>query len=322
MTYLVVLVLLVVAELVYFRMAERFGIVDRPNRRSSHTQVTLRGGGIVFLVGAWLYPLFSGFSHPWFLAGVTLVGVVSFADDVRSLPDSVRLAVQCAAMMLAFHDWGVLSLRYWWAVIPVLVLCVGIVNAWNFMDGINGITGGYSLAVLVPLLFVNREARFIDGDFLVVAILSVLTFCFFNFRREAKCFAGDVGSVVIAFIIVFALGKLILLTGDFTCIMFLAVYGVDSVLTIVHRIMLHEKLGEAHRKHLYQLMANELKLPHTVVATTYALVQLVISFGLVYLPINHWLYAGVVLTVLCLAYMLFMKKYYHLHEEYLTGIKK
>lgn len=322
MTYLLVLVLLLAAELVYFRVAARFNIIDRLNGRSSHTRVTIRGGGIVFLLGAWLHAAFYGLQYPWFLLGLTAIAGVSFIDDIRSVPNPVRLVVQFAAMFLMFHDWGILTPRDWQVIIPGLILCVGIINAYNFMDGINGITGGYSLAVLVPLSCINRSVRFIDEDYLVVAMLSAVVFCFFNFRRKAKCFAGDVGSVVIAFIVVFATGKLILLTGDFTYIILLAVYGVDSVLTIVHRVLLHENLGEAHRKHAYQLLANELKLPHVTVATIYALVQLIISFGLIYLPVYHWIYGGVVLIVLCLAYVLFMKKYYHLHEEYLTGIRK
>ena len=322
MTYLFALALLVAAELVYFRVADRFNIIDRPNGRSSHTRVTIRGGGIVFLLGAWLNVVFHGLQYPWFLLGLTAIAGVSFIDDIRSVSNPVRLVVQFAAMFLMFHDWGILTPRDWWGILPGLVFCVGIINAYNFMDGINGITGGYSLAVLVPLMSINREVHFIDGDFLVVAILSDMVFCFFNFREKARCFAGDVGSVAIAFIIVFAIGKLILLTGDFTYIMLLAVYGVDSVLTIVHRILLHENLGEAHRKHAYQLMANELKLPHTGVSMIYTCVQLAISLGLIYLPVNHLLYGGIVLTVLCLAYVLFMKKYYHLHEEYLMSIKK
>ena len=185
------------------------------------------------------------------------------------------------------------------------------------MDGINGITGGYSLAVLLPLLLANRTFHFIDDYFLWVAVLSVLVFCFFNFRKKAKCFAGDVGAVGIAFIILFALGRLILLNGDFTYVLFLAVYGVDSVLTIIHRIMLHENIGEAHRKHAYQLMANELKIPHVVVSLMYMILQLCISMGLILLPINHWIYFCSTIIVLTLMYILFKRKYYCLHEEYL-----
>ncbi len=322
MTYFIVLALLVIAEFVYFRIADRFNIIDKPNQRSSHTHITLRGGGVIFLFAVWLYSAFFGLTYPWFILGLTLIGLVSFIDDIHSVPNSVRLVVQFAAMFLMFYNWGILNLQDWWIIILGLILCVGIINAYNFMDGINGITGGYSLAVLVPLLFINRSVHFVDENLLVVTMLATSVFCFFNFRKKAKCFAGDVGSVTMAFIIVFAVGKLILLTGDFTYIMLLAVYGVDSVLTIVHRILLHENLGEAHRKHAYQLLANELKIPHTTVSMIYMFMQLVISFGLVYLPVNHWLYTGVVLIALCLVYVLFKKRYYHLHEEYLMGIKK
>ncbi len=175
---------------------------------------------------------------------------------------------------------------------------------------------------------------------MIVVLLGVLVFNFFNFRKKAKCFAGDVGSVGIAFIILFALGKLILLTGDFTYILLLAVYGVDSVLTgdftyilllavygvdsvltIIHRILLHENIGEAHRKHVYQLMANELKIPHVVVSIIYMCLQSVVSFGLLLLPMNHWIYFMMVLPVLCVVYVWFKRKYYYLHEEYLKCLK-
>ena len=156
---------------------------------------------------------------------------------------------------------------------------------------------------------------------LIVTILALLVFNFFNFRKKAKCFAGDVGSLSMAFIVVFALGKLIFHTGDVTYIMFLALYGVDAVLTIFHRIMLHENLGQAHRKHIYQLMANELKIPHLAVSSLYAILQLIISFGLILLPINHWLYSMVILLLFSFLYIVFKKKYYHLHVEYLKSKK-
>ena len=117
----------------------------------------------------------------------------------------------------------------------------------------------------------------------------------------------------------FALGRLILQTNDVTYLMLLGLYGVDTVLTIIHRIMLHENLGEAHRKHAYQLMANELKIPHVVVSSIYMIVQLLVSFGLILLPINHWVYAIGAACILGFIYLVFMKKYYHLHEEYLKS---
>ena len=320
MSFLIIVLLLILMELAYFRIADRFNIIDKPNQRSSHTSVTLRGGGIIFLFGAWLFYLFFGLQYSWFMLGLTLVGAVSFADDVKSLPDKWRLVVQFIAMFLMFEQFGILNLHDWWMVLVGLVVCVGIINAYNFMDGINGITGGYSIAVIVPLIYLNSRYDFISMDFLYVAGLSLLVFCFFNFRKKAKCFAGDVGSISIAFIVLFALGKLILTTGDIAYIVLLAVYGADTVLTICHRIQLHENLGEAHRKHAFQIMANELKMPHVTVSSLYMALQLVISAGVIYLPINHYLYLGIVILLLAAGYLLFMKKYYHLHEEYLKGL--
>ena len=321
-TYSSVLALLVVAELFYFRVAARLNIIDKPNLRSSHTRITLRGGGIIFPVGAWLYAAFFGLHYPWFMAGLTAICAVSFADDVHSVPNVWRLLVQFASMLLMFVDLGFISVELWWAVVPALIVCVGIINAYNFMDGINGITGAYSLAVLIPLAVLNHRYGFVDPSLLYVTGLSVLVFCFFNFRRRARCFAGDVGSVGIAFIILFALGRLIAATGDIQYLLLLGVYGVDTVLTIMHRILLHEHLGEAHRKHAYQLMANELHMPHTAVSALYFALQLGVSAGLIALPeALQWPYTAAVLLLLALAYLLFMRKYYHLHAEYLNSLK-
>lgn len=319
MIYVVIAAILMAAELLYFKIADRFNIIDRPNMRSSHTSITLRGGGVVFLFGAWVYAAFFGVTYPWFLTGLTLVGIVSFVDDVHSLPDSARLVVQFAAMFLMFYQFGILNWNDWWIVCIALIVCVGITNAYNFMDGINGITGAYSLAVMLPLIYLNKSVGFIEMPFLLVITLSILVFLFFNFRKKAKCFAGDVGSISMAFIVVFVLGLLMLQTHDFSYIVFLAVYGVDAVLTIVHRIMLHENLGEAHRKHAYQLMANELKQSHLKVSAGYMIVQLAVSAGLIFIPINHYLYLGLIIILLSGAYVIFMRKYYHLHEEYLKS---
>ena len=326
-TYGIIAVVLFFAELVYFKIADKCNIIDKPNARSSHTKVVIRGGGIIYILGMWLYAAFFGAELWPFLVGLTLVAGISFVDDIHSLPDSVRLVVQFVAMGLMFYQWGVLNWESWWIVVLGLILCVGITNAYNFMDGINGINGGYTLAVLLPLAWLNSRLGFVDQRLIVVALLADLVFCWFNFRPKgkAKCFAGDVGSVGAAFIVVFVLGLLILRTGDFTYIVFLAVYGVDAVLTIVHRIMLHEHLGEAHRKHAYQLMANELGMEHTVVSAIYTGLQLVIAAGMILIPntpVWHWGYFFVVCVALAVAYVAFMKKYYHLHEAYLASLKK
>ncbi len=320
--------------MLYFRIADRFNIIDKPNERSSHSRIVLRGGGIVFLIGAWVWSAFFGFQYPWFLAAVTLAAGGSLIDDIRSLPDSVRLIAQFIAIGLMFYQLDMIHASLWWAVILALIVCVGATNIYTFMDGINGITAGYSLAVLVPLLLLNEipgqagndVGGFVETSFIVVTILSVLVFSYFNFRpkNKAKCFAGDVGSVGIAFILLFMIGSLIMKTGDITWLIFLIVYGVDGCCTIVHRIMLHEHLGEAHRKHAYQLMANELGMSHVVVSLIYMGLQLAISLVMVCVVPNtvaaHWIYLVVVGVVLVAAYVLFMKKYYHLHEAYLKRV--
>lgn len=335
MVYVIVLVLLVLAELFYFKVADKFNIIDKPNERSSHSSIVLRGGGVIFSLSmivwaVWMTMQGNGqvvISYLPFLVGLLLVAGVSFWDDVKSLPDSVRLVVQFVSMGLMFWSMDILHWNMWWVVLIALIVCVGATNVINFMDGINGITAGYSLAVLLPLVLLNQQLDFMEPSFLVVAILGVLVFCLFNFRPKgkAKCFAGDVGSIGIAFIMLFAIGKLVVMTGDVTYLIFLLVYGVDGCLTICHRILLHENLGEAHRKHAYQLMANELKIGHVKVSLLYMALQLVVSLGFIYLcpdsVLAHWMYLLGAVVVLAVAYVWFKKKYYHLHEEYLLQLK-
>ena len=313
MYYLIVLVLLFLAELFYFRIADKCNIIDKPNERSSHTRITLRGGGIIFYFGVLAYFLTNHFEYPWFMLALTLITFISFVDDIRSTSQALRLVFHFSAMALMFYQWGLFSLP-WWTILVALIICTGIINAYNFMDGINGITGGYSLIILVALAYINREiVSFVEQELIVTVLCSVLVFNFFNFRKRAKCFAGDVGSVSIAFIILFLIGKLIIKTEDFSWIVLLVVYGVDSVLTIIHRLMLHENIGLPHRKHLYQIMANELKVPHVVVSSVYMIVQALVIAGYFYFQeYSYWYLLGSIL-ILSGTYILFMRKYFRLH---------
>lgn len=354
LTYTIIFVVLLVLELVYFKIADKCNIIDKPNERSSHSTIVLRGGGVIFTISmiAWaIMMVVQGkdiMPYLPFLYGLVLISVVSFVDDIHSLPDSLRMMVQIIATLLMFSSVGLFSVeslgfsvesQLWSYVLMGLVVvialffCVGATNFINFMDGINGITAGYAMAMILPLLMLDVRgqtedvAGFIEPSYLIVAIIGVLVFGIFNFRPKgkAKCFAGDVGSIGIAFIILFALGRLMLVTKDVTYIVFFLIYGVDGTLTIVHRIMLHEHLGEAHRKHAYQLMANELKMSHVVVSLLYMGMQLVVSLGFIYLCPNttlaHWIYFIAAALVFSVAYILFMRKYYHLHEEYLASLK-
>ena len=343
LTYAIIAAILLIAELVYFKIADHFNIIDKPNERSSHSTIVLRGGGIIFslsmIVWAVLMVVQGNAIAPYlpFLCGLVLICGISFWDDVHSLPDSVRMGVQILSILLMFWSVGLYTAFdswVWMVVVAAIALffCVGATNIINFMDGINGITAGYALAMLVPLALVQgsrfKVQGYVEPSYLVVAIIGVLVFSIFNFRPKgkAKCFAGDVGSIGIAFIILFALGRLMLATKDVTWIVLFLVYGIDGSLTIFHRIMLHENLGQAHRKHAYQLMANELKMSHVTVSCIYMVLQLIISLGFIYLCPNtilaHWVYligAGVVLAI---GYILFMRKYYYLHEQYLKSLEK
>ena len=315
MIYIIFIILLVFAELLYFRIADHFNIIDNPNERSSHSSVTLRGGGILFWVGVLFYFLMSGWHYPWFFAGLTLVAAISFADDVKLQSPIVRQVLQFIGLLLMSIQWQLFDFS-WIIVVLVIVVSVGVLNAFNFMDGINGITGGYSLAVLASLWYVNNYVTaFVDNNLIYLVFLALLVFNFFNFRIKAKCFAGDVGAVSIAFILIFILGMLIIKTGDLSYIAFLLVYGVDSVLTIVHRILLKENITEPHRMHLYQLLSNELKVPQLLVSTIYAVLQLLISFGFImFYSVSLW-YLVIVAVLLTVVYLIIKRKYFHLHRS-------
>lgn len=313
MYYVIVLVLLFTAELFYFKIADKCNIIDKPNERSSHSRITLRGGGIIFYFGVLAYFVSNEWEYPWFMLALTLITFISFVDDIRSTSQGLRLVFHFSAMALLFYQWGLFSLSWWWIIIA-LIVCTGIINAYNFMDGINGITGGYSLVVLGGLAYINASiVPFVEPVFIYTVLCGVLVFCFFNFRKKAKCFAGDVGSVSIAFILLFLIGKLIIQTGDFSWIILLSVYGVDSVLTIIHRLMLHENIGLPHRKHMYQLMANELKMPHVVVSGIYMTVQVIVIMGYMYFLNHGYIYLSCTILLLSIIYIVFMKKFFCLH---------
>ena len=304
MKYFILLFVFFILQFLYFKIAGKFNIVDKPNQRSSHKDITFVGGGIIFYIGVLTYFLMSGFQYPCFFVGLTLIAAISLADDLQSRSATLRLLTHFSAMLLMFYQWDSFSYP-WYFIIAEIVLCVGILNAYNFMDGINGITGGYSLVLLAALWYINNyQATFIDNEFLYVIGLALLVFNFFNFRTKAKCFAGDVGAMSIAFTIVFLLGTLIITTEDFSYIMLLAIYGIDTALTIIHRLMLRENILEAHRMHVYQIMANELNIPHIVVSLIYMLLQTIVTVGLFIAFEYKWLYIVCILLLLSASYII------------------
>jgi len=316
MQYIIVAVLLFVLSLVYFKLADYFNIIDKPNHRSAHTEITVRGGGIIYPI-AFLIFLASHFflENLQFFPNILVLGMgllvlatISFIDDITELSAKIRIVFHFIAVTLLLYFLNVFQELPIWTIPIIYIFCIGILNAYNFMDGINGMSGLYSLLTLGSLLYVNENVvNFTDSDFIIYPLLASIVFLFFNFRKKARCFMGDVGSMSIAFWILALLGILITKTGEIKWILFLTVYGVEVVLTILERLKLKENIFEAHRRHLYQLFANDKKISHLIVSSMYCAVQLVLNFFVIMMKFPDWMVILVVLLPTIIAY-LFIKK--------------
>ena len=256
----------------YLKIAPQYNIIDNPNQRSSHTNPTIRGAGIVFPV---LYAMFVlMFGHPGALVdlimGLTLLGVVSFYDDVKDVPFGLRLFAQLIAAGLLFNE---LFVWLWpiWAIVIAGILVIATINAFNFMDGINGISGIYGLVTAISLFAVKQDIA------LLGLIAALMAFLFFNLRRKAKCFSGDVGAVSLAFIFSYYILNFSIESKNPIWILLLGVYGIDAAITIVFRLIRKENILRGHRSHLYQFLANEKQFPHVWVAIYYGLAQTIFN---------------------------------------------
>jgi len=276
MNYLIIFILLSLLSLAYLKLADKFNIIDKPNHRSSHTTPTIRGGGTLFYFGILIYFITSGFQYPYFFIGVTLIALISFIDDIITLSSSLRLPFQFLAVALSFYEIGIIPEASFW-ILPFLILGVGLINEYNFMDGINGITGFYSIVTILGLLGVNYYENLIDNDLLIYVLMSVVIFGFYNFRKKARMFAGDIGSISIAVLLCFVGALFLYKIKSPVLLLFISVYSVDAILTIIYRKSIGESLTEPHRKHIYQKMVHTLKYSHLSVAAIYGLLQLIIN---------------------------------------------
>lgn len=292
MEYFIVTTALFILMLVYFKIANKYNIIDKPNHRSAHTEITLRGGGIIFPIAFLFFItyeiLFNDYRFTFvntlepnfwiFGAGLLLICLISFVDDMIDLSSKIRLVFHFIAVTLLLYFVNAFQLLPWWAIPICYIFIVGILNAYNFMDGINGMSGIYSLVVLGSLWYVNEKVVFfVEADFIIYPLLACFVFLFFNFRKKAKCFLGDIGSMGIAFWIIALLSLLMLKTGQMKWVLFLMVYGAETILTIIERLRLKENIFDAHRRHLYQLLANEKKISHLYVSSAYASMQLLVN---------------------------------------------
>ncbi len=311
MTFLFLTPILVLIELSYFQIAKYYNITDKPNNRSSHTEITIRGGGIIFWVSSFLYFIYSDYNYTFFFIGLSLVTFISFLDDIFTLSNRYRLPFQFMAIGLILYQLHFFENNLW-LYLMVMIVGVGIVNAYNFMDGINGITSGYSTIVILALAYVNNyHTNFIENDLLTFIFLGLVVFSYFNFRTKARCFAGDVGSISIAMIILFLVLKLIIQEQNLIYILFLSVYGVDSVLTIIHRLFLKENIFKAHRLHLFQVIVNNLKISHLLMSSIYMSIQFMICYTVIFnlrYTIDIQLAVGFFIIVLLIVLYIFTKR--------------
>ena len=309
MYYIFVTLLLFAFLIMYFKIADKYNIIDKPNHRSAHTEITLRGGGVIFPIAFLLFlgsqiiqqkSLISLQNYSIFGIGLLAICIISFIDDILDLSSKIRLVFHFISVSLLLYFINAFQLLPIWAIPILFIMIIGILNAYNFMDGINGMTGLYSLVVLGSLLYVNQNIiKFTDKNFIVYPILACLVFLFFNFRKKAKCFMGDIGSMGISFWVLGLLGLLIIKTQELKYLLFLTVYGVEVVLTILERLILKENIFEAHRRHLYQLFSNEKKVSHLVVSAIYAFLQLLINVIVILLDLPIWLiFASIIIPIL------------------------
>lgn len=282
--YAIPFTIIVAAAFWYFEIACYFNIVDKPNQRSSHTVPTIRGGGIIFLLSTILFFVWNGFAWPYLLAAVIASGTISFIDDIRTVNNKLKFSVHILSVLLIFKECGILSELSPFYLAAIAIFVIGVINAYNFMDGINGITGLYSLAVISPLFLTETDEKL--HSLQLFTIMGLLVFNYFNTRKKARCFAGDVGSISIAILVVFFLILRIKETNNFAYIGLLLVYGIDTVFTIMQRLYQKENIFKPHRKHLYQYYSNEKKVPHVIVSIFYAVLQFLISVSIVFGLVN------------------------------------
>ena len=267
--------------LLYIMIAKKLQLTDVPSARSSHRDITITGAGFIFPIAFFLPLALTGeFIHyRSTIAGLLLISLVSFADDLKSVHPVIRVTVQVIAVSLLLWQTGGLFKMKTWQIVPGFILVVGIINSYNFMDGINGMNALYSLSMISVIAIIRLSGiLFLPvPEVFYSLIASLLAFSLFNVRKKALCFSGDIGSISIAYIVSLMIIQVMIATDSAVWILLFGVYGLDSVGTIVLRLIRGEKVWMPHRTHFYQYLVNERKWPHVRVSALYAVMQFVLS---------------------------------------------
>lgn len=278
--YFFVLLGLILLSIGYLKIAKKYNIVDKPNHRSSHTKPTIRGGGVLFYFAIVLYFIVSNFANPYFFIGLSLIAIISYVDDLVTLSSKFRLFFQFIAIAVTTYQvFLITNIQIEYYFLPaIIIIGVGFINIYNFMDGINGLTAIYSLVCFIGIYLINMNEAIIDPKILIYIMLSIGVFGYYNFRKKALFFAGDIGSITIAVILFFFLLLFTVKLESPLIILLVLIYGVDAVLTIAYRKYIKENIMDAHRHHIYQKMTDRLKLSHIKISLLYAVNQLIIVF--------------------------------------------
>jgi Fuc2NAc and GlcNAc transferase len=272
------------------KWGKRLSLIDKANDRSSHDGVVPKGGGIgilaAFLLASWVLglPVLS-----WICVG--FVSLFSLYGDRKEIPPKVRLGIQFLAgigLLVGLFYWE--SRAYWmYLLMPFFaVFAVGTANYYNFMDGINGIAG---ITGVVGFGLLGWFAVVEGADPRIITLsacmsLACLGFLPFNMPK-ARVFMGDVGSILLGFVFAAMVVWLSRSLLDFICLSaFLFPFYADELTTMAVRIRDGENLLRAHRKHLYQLLANEKGISHWKISMSYSLLQL--SVGCIILLLKSY----------------------------------
>lgn len=281
----------------YCHLARKYKIYDQPNHRSSHLQPTIRGAGIVI---AFAISFTLGYYQQAWLSvgGLVVLSICSYWDDLQSLPAALRLGVQTLAIALVMYSQTTLPWAY---MLGCTLIGVFLLNTYNFMDGINGMMGGNSLLTLLCCWYVNTFiTQVVSPDLFHPVVAALLVFLGYNFREKALCFAGDIGSISVGFLVVFILLKFILIVNIYF-IFFAGIFLLDTTATLLQRYYHGQALWQAHRWHLYQKLLDVYKVHPLWISTWYVLAQTGINVGLL---LSHVLFPKAPLVIIVYLFVL------------------
>jgi len=308
------IIILFLLEYIYIRLARKHNIFDTENERSSHSGNTIIGGGIIFLLAFLIYSIFFNFPYPNFLIGAFILALVSFIDDLSYVKYSYRLLSHLVALTLILPYLELSSHGYFF-ILAIVILGVGVLNSFNFVDGINGMLGATSLIILLSLLYINLSLNFIDTNFIIAIIIAVAVFLFFNFRTNPVCFAGDVGSIVIGYFIFIIIVNLCFFTSDYYYLIMISIPGAEAGLTLLFRILNNQNILMPHRTFLFHFLVHEAKLSHLAVSAIYALIQLLLCILVLatfkWDPIVKLIIFTSVILIVTGVYLFFRNKYFN-----------